>query len=283
MLSNRLPHALLLKGGHLEEKMAYTINKISTFLCVSSDQIGTSCGQCQACYLVSQKTHPNLRIISPDKEGHAIKIDAIRELTDFVQQTGLIARERFIVISPADALNLPAANALLKMLEEPPAYTYFFLLTENMARLLPTIKSRCQYLTVSASNDACLSEGAQQGALSLMQILLDLGLKKLMPVEAASQCEAQFERLTPAFLLQQCKCIAMDMMRMIVGARPCYFFNVAAMDRLSAVNAQVSLSAVSSWLARLCYLERQVQQGLNFNKLLLVEEVFILWQPLFAD
>lgn len=279
MLNNRVPHAILLKGGHTEEQIVCAINIMSQFLCAAFQQTGERCGLCQACHLISQKTHPNLRMISPEKEGHAIKIDAIRALTDFVQQTGLIARERFIVISPADALNLSAANALLKMLEEPPPDTYFFLLTENAARLLPTIKSRCQYLTLPAGNGISLTEEAQQQALSLLQILLDLGLKKLMPVEAASQCET----LAPTFLLVQCKYIAMDLMRMILGARPHYFFNATEVDCLSAVKSRLSLSAVSSWLARVCYLERQVQQGINFNKLLLVEEVFILWQPLFAD
>lgn len=76
----------------------------------------------------------------------AIVVDQIRAVIDTVNQTSFNAGRKLLMISPAETLNPAAANALLKSLEEPPPNTFFVLVSQNQARLLATIRSRCQII-----------------------------------------------------------------------------------------------------------------------------------------
>jgi DNA polymerase-3 subunit delta' len=98
-----------------------------------------ACGECSQCLRISKSQHESILWISPATEQ--IKIDQARQVLDFLSLQSL-TKKRFVVLERADVLNQQAANALLKILEEPPSGTIFFLLTTNSAALLPTIRSR---------------------------------------------------------------------------------------------------------------------------------------------
>lgn len=78
-----------------------------------------------------------------DNIAKNIAVDQIRKLQAFLYKTSVISGQKIAVIYAADQMNLNAANSCLKILEEPPGDTHLFLLTENAASLLPTIRSRC--------------------------------------------------------------------------------------------------------------------------------------------
>lgn len=84
-----------------------------------------------------------------DGEGKEIGVDSIRELNSDLNQTSAEGGWRVVIIDGADRLNRNAANALLKRLEEPPPKTVFFLITTLPGRLLPTIRSRCQFINLT--------------------------------------------------------------------------------------------------------------------------------------
>jgi hypothetical protein len=86
--------------------------------------------------------HPDLKWIAP--EGSVLRVDEVRTLAEFAIGTRQSAPCKVGVVESADLMNLNAANALLKTLEEPPADTYLILTTSRPGRLLPTIVSRCQ-------------------------------------------------------------------------------------------------------------------------------------------
>jgi DNA polymerase-3 subunit delta' len=86
-----------------------------------------------------------------------IKVDQIRELAEFVSLSAAMSPWRVIVVDSADDLERSAANALLKMLEEPPANTIFFLVSHAPGRLLPTIRSRCRQLHFEALGDDAMT------------------------------------------------------------------------------------------------------------------------------
>ncbi|MEO0672384.1 MAG: DNA polymerase III subunit delta' [Pseudomonadota bacterium] len=77
-----------------------------------------------------------------------ITVDEVRKLRGFLSLTGAGGGWRVVIVDRADDLNIAAANALLKSLEEPPPKTLFFLVTERPGRLLPTIRSRCRMLAL---------------------------------------------------------------------------------------------------------------------------------------
>jgi DNA polymerase-3 subunit delta' len=98
-----------------------------------------ACGSCASCLRVAAGAHESLKVISA--AGPQIKIEDSREILSFLNLQGLTKR-RVVIIDQAQTLNPQAANALLKILEEPPEETYFFLIAPTSAGVLPTIRSR---------------------------------------------------------------------------------------------------------------------------------------------
>jgi DNA polymerase-3 subunit delta' len=97
---------------------------------------------------LSQLAHPDLRWVLPEGAGEQIRIGTVREIGEFTAQTPQIAPRKVVVLNPADALNEHAANALLKTLEEPAGASHLLLVTEAVADLLPTIRSRCWHIDI---------------------------------------------------------------------------------------------------------------------------------------
>jgi DNA polymerase III subunit delta' len=97
-----------------------------------------------------------------------IKIEQVRDLGEFMSLSPALSPWRVAVLDTIDELEGPAANALLKMLEEPPANTLFFLVSHAPGRLLPTIRSRCRRLQFEALSDDAMTSilGAQAPQLS---------------------------------------------------------------------------------------------------------------------
>lgn len=100
------------------------------------------CGACKPCRKIEAGSHPDVIRLQP--AGPFIKIDQIRTLCQTLALKPYEARVRVVIISNAQAMNPAAGNALLKMLEEPPANTVLILLASHASDLLPTIVSRCQ-------------------------------------------------------------------------------------------------------------------------------------------
>lgn len=101
-----------------------------------------------AARLVAAGSHPDYRVLTPPTEGKgaataAITIDEVRERMEFLHSHPSIAKWRVMIVDSIDDMNLNAANAFLKMLEEPRPNTVYLLVSHAPGRLLPTIRSRC--------------------------------------------------------------------------------------------------------------------------------------------
>lgn len=166
-------------GLHLEE----FVGEISkSFLCSKISNEFSSCGKCQSCLWSSKGSHPDLKIIKPidNKDNQIeksfskgeIKIDQIRQLSGFLNLTAHQNGLRIVCIGPADKLNYPAANALLKSLEEPPHQMHFIIYAHTLRGIPATILSRCRkvYLPV----DRTLSYHNQHINNKTLQWLLPL-------------------------------------------------------------------------------------------------------------
>jgi len=146
--SSTLPHALLLKGPRYLGKLHFAEAFAAFLLCErnSSSPTNSMCGECAGCHLVMAGSHPDLRLIEPEG-SRQIKIEQIREIIEFANQTAQMRGYRVIIIHPAEAMNINSANALLKSLEEPGEKTMLLLVSHQPGSLLPTVRSRCQQLT----------------------------------------------------------------------------------------------------------------------------------------
>lgn len=153
----RPAQALLLAGPRGVGKGALAQAWAHALLCESPHPDGAACGSCPACHWFTTGAHPDFRLLTlqekTGKEGEtrlatAIEVDQAREAVDFVQLSTYRAGYRVVVVNPANSLNLAAANALLKVLEEPPLNTVFVLVSDQPRQLLPTIRSRCMRLDI---------------------------------------------------------------------------------------------------------------------------------------
>ena len=100
------------------------------------------CGECSSCKKLIKEVHPDVLKIFPEKKEITIK--QVREVIQFLKYRPIEGEYKVIIIDQAEKMNLEAANALLKSLEEPPEFAIFILITENFTKLLPTIVSRSQ-------------------------------------------------------------------------------------------------------------------------------------------
>ncbi len=149
MHQQQLAHAWLLQGAQGIGKRRLAERLAALLLCAqpADDQ---PCGQCRSCQLIAAGTHPDRIVLEPEEAGKPIKIDAVRELVKQLQLTPQVAKRKVVILDPAEAMNVNAANALLKTLEEPPGEAYLLLLSHVPGRLLATIRSRCQKLQLAA-------------------------------------------------------------------------------------------------------------------------------------
>ena len=141
----KLPHALLFAGQSGLGKYWLAETLAAQMLC----EVNTGCGQCKGCLLLSAGSHPDIRLVSPEEGSQQIKIEQVRDLINWVNQTAQMNGAKIAIITPAHKMNRNSANALLKIMEEPPAGNHLILLSDDPAVLLPTIRSRAQQVLVT--------------------------------------------------------------------------------------------------------------------------------------
>lgn len=142
--SKRLAHAYLFLGPDGVGKRLTAFNLAKTLNCFTPPHAEDCCDQCVSCQKFNADIHPDLILIEP--AGEVIKIGQLRDLQARLRFRPWEGKARICLLEAAESMNDEAANAFLKTLEEPPADTYFFLITSRPHMLLPTILSRCQWV-----------------------------------------------------------------------------------------------------------------------------------------
>lgn len=149
---NRLPHALLISGGTGMGISSFSRNIASSLLCENPSETGEFCQQCKSCRMLIAETHPELLVITPLEDSKSIKVEQIRELTEFTHLQSQFTQRKVVIIDPAEVMNRNAANSLLKTLEEPIGNALIMLVTHYPSFLPITVRSRCQKFRMSASS-----------------------------------------------------------------------------------------------------------------------------------
>jgi len=121
----------------------------------------TACGVCAACRKIEAGVHPDVHRINPS--GSFIRIDSIRSLQHSLSMRPYEADVRVIIVTGAQHMTPPAANAFLKMLEEPPAGTVLILIAERVSEMMPTVVSRCRRIHFYSAGSCTMEQYPASG------------------------------------------------------------------------------------------------------------------------
>jgi DNA polymerase-3 subunit delta' len=291
----QLPHALLLAGPAGVGKRRFATALGAGLLC-QAPRDGVACGQCRTCGLLTAGTHPDWFWLAPEEKGKAIKIDMVRDLVGAMAQTAQQGGRKLVVLEPAEAMNRNAANALLKTLEEPSGDTTLLLISDSPARLLPTIRSRCQRLEFpvppstqarswlepiagsSARLNTALDEAGQRPLLARELLEVD-GLERRQALAAALSALLAGET-TPLALAERWQEAdwddLLDWLKARVGAAlRCRSSNAAPVDAAVAQLARIESPRLFAWFDRLQGVHQHSRAGGNPNKQLALEALLI--------
>ncbi|MHA7878276.1 MAG: DNA polymerase III subunit delta' [Saccharospirillum sp.] len=179
----RLPHGLLFVGRSGDGLHLLGEQLARALLC---SEASAPCGRCKACQLFQAGTHPDYRLLTPEGKSETIKIEPIRTLSSFMSGTAQQGGARVVRLQRADRMNISAANALLKMLEEPGRDSYLLLEAESLSRLLPTVRSRCRIVKLTEPTEAMASAYLAHRGIQRQEHALRLIMSQGAPLAAAS-------------------------------------------------------------------------------------------------
>ena len=154
--TGHLSHAYAMTGSYYEGKRQATTALIKALIC-SHKQGFRPCQQCEWCQRAEDDQLSDVIRMEPD--GRMIKIDQVRELKEWLSTRPMELKCKIAIIEHADWMNVNAANAMLKFLEEPAENVYLILYTTEMSDLLPTIQSRVQELYIPEATISNQIEG----------------------------------------------------------------------------------------------------------------------------
>jgi DNA polymerase-3 subunit delta' len=195
----RLAHALLLAGPSGLGKEWLAGRMAAMLLCLEPGPEG-ACGKCRSCQLLVGGAHPDRFLLAPEEGKNQIRVDQVRAFSASLNLTTTISPRKVAVLCPAELMNVNAANALLKSLEEPQGDTVIILVSHDPGRLPVTIRSRCQAIPVAPPRQAESLEWVQaQAAVDAEQGNLAMVAANGSPLRAVALLESgaveEFSRL----------------------------------------------------------------------------------------
>ncbi|MEM9242794.1 MAG: DNA polymerase III subunit delta' [Pseudomonadota bacterium] len=296
---DKLAHAMLFVGQAGLGKTHFATCLAASLLCQEPKVDFQACGACKSCHLFSAGNHPDVLTVKPEAPNRAIKIDTIRQLVDFSM---LSAAKKVIIIQSAENMNRAAANALLKLLEEPPAGVYIILISERPSRLLPTIRSRCQMITFPQSDHALamrylhenhvtdnaellltLTHHAPLAALALnesnalkqRQHIFQTWQAFMLQASSLTAASKQWHKFEPLDILPYLQSWLMDIIRLIISGNNA-INNRDLAQVLERIAPVCHIQALFVCLDQLYQLAAILADNIALNKQLLIENLLLL-------
>ena len=337
-LGERLPHALLIAGAPGLGKRDLAEALAARLLCDAPQTDGQACGHCLPCQWRTSGNHPDLHRLSPESgeaqpitdeqagdepgggENKAklsqgstqIVINQVRAVQEALTVTAHRGGKRAVIVDPAEAMNHFTANALLKLLEEPPDGCTFLLVSSAPRRLLPTIRSRCQQWYVprpgadalrhwqagqggrTPANLLALCGGmplaahrlsAQGGGALFERFINDLGSDRIDPLRLAAQWESWLkkDKATSATsfnlmtLVEWMQRWVSDLAALSLGGCVRYFPEQA--ERLALLSARTSVASAVGCYNEFINIRRVATHPLNLR--LFLEDMLMRYARIF--
>lgn len=305
LAEGRLPHALLFTGKPgIGKKLAGQI-LAAAILCAHE---GAPCGVCANCRAMAAGTHPDYYELVPEVRGKStriIRIEAIREMQTVVSRSAVQAGRRVVLIDDADTMNEPAANSLLKTLEEPEGQVTFILIARDRSSLLDTVVSRCMPVPFGVLSPAelqaeltkrqlpadmaeklsHLADGSLGQALQLsahgglelrddaLNFLLKLPELSMSELWAAAAAKGEMERETLVEWVQYFNMLLRDMLLLYEDGASPLLYNADLREKMAGKLADFSPGQLFAMLTETRNIARRLQA--NVNTRLQMEGFFI--------
>ncbi len=308
---DNLGHAWLIHGSKGIGKLNFAMIISACLLCEESAS-EFACGKCISCNWILNKNHPDLRILKPEsvkinqsfkgfwyedthhsvsyskkKLSKEIRINQIRELESWVNITTHRENWKIILIFPAESLNEISGNSLLKVLEEPPQKTLFFLVSHSPDFLLPTLVSRCHRLFLATPNkeisanwlkDTHKIRGdflAVNGGTPLSALYRADKNESSYPLWVASliktlangnksmfrEFSKVFEKETSIQWIEVLQCICFDLILLRIGSEIHYY--TVLENSLKSIASHINLMDVLNMFRWLCHQKIIIDQPIN--------------------
>lgn len=296
-LASQHAHALLLHGPKGVGQFDLAVSLAQAWLCEAA-QAAKPCGHCASCRLVQARSHPDLLVLLPEalqadlgwgagdgddagaerasktKPSQEIKVDAVRRAVSFAQITSARGRGKVVVLHPAERMNGISANTLLKTLEEPAGDSRFVLSCAAPDALLPTIRSRCQAVTMTLPpiaaatawlqgqgvNDAAVmlaaTGGQPQEALAWSTQGIDAALWTRLPAMVAQGLPQALMAWPLPRAVDALQKLCHDAACVASGTAPRYF-------PAGSIGAGAGLAALTAWMAELRRIARHAEHPWN--------------------
>lgn len=155
-----IPHAFLIGGPSGSGKSTLAIEMAAAMNCEKKADKDSPlpCGECSACRRIYSGNYPDVKILEKKKDKATLGVDPVKDFREDMFLSSTESEHKIYIIDDAECMTTEAQNALLKVLEEPPAAVSILLLAKECDRILTTIKSRAQYIAMSRFDDEALSE-----------------------------------------------------------------------------------------------------------------------------
>ena len=302
-LREQRSHALLVHGPSGVGQFELALGLAQGWLCeVESSPANPSplrpCGRCSACHLVGARSHPDLLVLVPEalraalgwepdadadesadkaskaKPSKDIKVEAVRLAVAFAQTTSARGRGKVVVLHPAERMNGISANTLLKTLEEPPGNARFVLSSAAPDALLPTIRSRCQTVTLTLPATEIATEwlraqgvadpavllaaagGQPQDALVWSREGIDAALWAQLPALVRRGAAAAVAGWPLPRLIESLQKLCHDALCVAAGVAPRYF-PAASLKGAARSGESIATRPLHAW-------ERELQRAARF-------------------
>jgi len=271
LTQQKIPHAILLHGQPGLGKQQLVKSMLQLLWCETHQ----ACGACRHCHWLQQNTHPDCLWLQPEAPGKAIKIDDIREATQWLQLSPLHSQKKVLVIQAAENLNIASSNALLKSLEEPPDSGFIILISEIPEQLLLTIRSRCQKWRIPMPEKNTLTSWLQTktGLKKVAEDLLEMGLGPYALLQEFSPEQTEMrEKITEVFVAVSERKIyfitAAEKLKEYSPQEILRYFSYFLQAKIMAAAKDNAIEPLKKWLdvqQQSLVLKRSILQNANLN------------------
>lgn len=192
----RFPHAAILEGGSAEERMSLAKKIASALVCSSGGEI--PCGVCSNCKKAAADSHADILLYSVEDKPKAFKVDIVREIRNKAYIVPNEANKKVFILENSHTMGVEGQNAILKILEEPPAYVNFVLLCSSKSGFLPTVLSRSVVYNLgqaySAEDESLPKEKILEAASGIAKSVIALDHMEIVKAAAVFEKDQKLMR-----------------------------------------------------------------------------------------